>query len=70
MPRQWETTSELLTGARLVTIETLRGKIIQIRLEEPPGIAPDLMQECPGKYAGRVHVIEAEAYGIVANRID
>jgi len=33
MPRRRENTSKLLTGARLVTIKTLGGKIIQIRLE-------------------------------------
>jgi hypothetical protein len=64
------TAAELLTGTRFVAIETLGGRIIQIRLEPLSRIPPDFMQKCPGKDPGRVHVIEPEAYRLVADGID
>src|SRR5712671_7328745 len=59
-----------LAHARFVAVEALGLEIVEIILEAPLGVLPEIVQKRPGIDAGGVHIVEAEPHRIIANRID
>src|SRR5215470_4847535 len=55
---------------RLIPRHALRLQLIQIILPVARLVAAELEQVVPGEDAGRVHVVEGEPRGVIADRVD
>jgi hypothetical protein len=60
----------LLADTWFVAIQPLGSKIIQIEQKLPFGVSPQVMQKLPGKKAGVVHVIKADAHRVISDGIN
>src|SRR5205807_6213198 len=69
-PRPCVSFASASAHARPVAIEPLGLEVVEVVLKAPLGIHAEIAQERPGIDAGRVHVVEPDSDGIIADRID